>query len=325
MDWPLKTPAVSESEIPILNSYYLKASPTPSDPTIVWGTDVEVTGLRDFLRTVNDGNGLLVTGAHVLLKAVGQALVQHPRFNRRVLGRRLYEFRDVNILMPLQNRRTGEAEVVLLRRVDTLSLSEIARRVWEHHRSTSRRDRPHDFQVALRRRLPRRLVPWLLRLLVRFTNRFHRPITRLNEQLVAAPVLVNDFSHQTAPMRSYKPSRFPTDSWTLTVTLGPGEDRPVVVDGRIRIRRVAPLFVRADHRLVDAHELGQFVETLRKFLADPLSLESLPAAPGGAPERQSPDRRPSFNQRLNFPRQTVNRDRSRKLNRGKSAPLSEQT
>lgn len=280
MDWPLKTPPVSENEIPLLNTYYLKACPTPSDPTIVWGTDVDVTARREFLRKVNAASPVLVTGAHLLLKAVAQALVQHPRFNRRVVRRRIYEFREINILMPLQNRSSGEPEVFLLKGVDRLSLLDISRQVWEHHRNTTSHNRAHDFQAGLYHRIPQPLVPWLLRLLLRFTNRFHRPITRLNEQLVSAAVLVNDFSHLQAPMRSYKPSRFPTEGWTLTITMGRAEERPVVENGQIRIRQIAPLFVRSDHRLVDAHELGQFVETLRKLLADPTWAEPTIATQG---------------------------------------------
>ncbi|MGD9857086.1 MAG: 2-oxo acid dehydrogenase subunit E2 [Planctomycetaceae bacterium] len=322
LDWPLKTPAVSESEIPILNSYYLKACPTPSDPTIVWGTEFDVTPRRAFLQSVNADSRVLVTGAHLLLKAVAQSLVHHPRLNRRVVRRRLYEFQHINILMPLQNRHSGEAEVILLKGVDRLSLAEISRQVWEHHRNTTARHRAHDFQKALFRRLPRPLVSSLLRFLLRFTNRFHRPITRLNQQLVGAAVLVNDFSHLRAPMRSYKPSRFPTDSWTLTITLGPAEDRPVVVDGQIRIRQMAPLFVRSDHRLVDGHELGQFVQTLRTILADPASLESNAVSSGGTAVRL-PRRRRS----IRPPGPTVkhrNRDQQRTQDRAPSAPVSKQ-
>jgi hypothetical protein len=77
------------------------------------------------------------------------------------------------------------------------------------------------------------------------------------------------------PMRFFKASRFPNDTATLNVTMGPshadGESEPV-----------APLFVRADHRVVDAYQLGRFVATLRGFLADPATLDVPDAAEGPA-------------------------------------------
>ena len=57
---PLHTRPVPESEIPILNSYYLKACPTPSDPTMVWGTEGETTMMRDYRQRMNDVSALLV-------------------------------------------------------------------------------------------------------------------------------------------------------------------------------------------------------------------------------------------------------------------------
>ena len=44
MKWPLKRAAVPRSEIPLYNLYYLHAPGTNlADPSIMWGTDVDVT------------------------------------------------------------------------------------------------------------------------------------------------------------------------------------------------------------------------------------------------------------------------------------------
>jgi hypothetical protein len=68
------------------------------------------------------------------------------------------------------------------------------------------------------------------------------------------------------PMRMFKASRFPNDTATMNVTMGPTEDTNM--DGP-----VAPLFVRVDHRVVDAYQLSQFVADLRHYLMYPESLE----------------------------------------------------
>ena len=51
--------------------------------------------------------------------------------------------------------------------------------------------------------------------------------------------------------------------------MGLTEPRPVVLDDEIVIRRQAPLFVRTDHRMVNAFEAAAFIITLREHLADP--------------------------------------------------------
>jgi pyruvate/2-oxoglutarate dehydrogenase complex dihydrolipoamide acyltransferase (E2) component len=86
--------------------------------------------------------------------------------------------------------------------------------------------------------------------------------------------MVNYFGHRgMAPLRSFKPSRLPYDSITVSVTMGATELRAVPAAGEVVIRPIAPVFVRADHRIVDAYEIGQFAETLRTLLADPRQLD----------------------------------------------------
>src|SRR5262249_15070220 len=98
-----------------------------------------------------------------------------------------------------------------------------------------------------------------------------------SEQSVA--LHVNYFATRNiAPLRMYKASRFPADSCLTNVTMGSAERRPVVVDDRIVIGNVAPLFIRSDHRLVDMMQLSAFVSTLRRFLTQPAMMEEeLPA------------------------------------------------
>lgn len=284
MNRQLMTPAIADAEIPILNLYYLHACRTPSDPTIVWGTDVETDRLTEYVSGANRGSHVLISPAHVLIKAVGRALVLHPEFNRRILGRRLYRFRDVNVLMPFQRPGGNGAGLCLFNNVDTSSLSSIATHLWKRTRETPRDGSPHGQAERTFRLLPRWLAGPLFRLQVWIANRWNRPVDDLNEPLRASPVLVNYLGFNGAPpMRSFNPSRFPTESFTLSVTMGPAELRPLVQDGRVVARRVAPLFVRADHRLVDAYDLGKFVSTLRNLLNDPTQLDGttrgLPTVP----------------------------------------------
>ncbi len=287
MTHPLITPAVADSEILILNLYYLHACPTPSDPTMAWGSEVEMSGLTDYVSRANRRSRVVISPAHVLVKAVGRALQRHPRFNRRVLGRRLYRFRNVNVLMPFQKRHAAGADLCLFKNVCDSSLSDIAEQLWRRNRETAHSDSKYHVQERLFRRLPRRLAGALFRLQVWLSNHWNRPVDSLNEQLRSAAVLVNYLGFKGAPpLRTFHPSRFPSESFALNITMGPGEYRSVVDVGNVVARRVASLFIRADHRIVDAYDLGKFVSTLRSLLEDPERIDSksdgVPAAKDAA-------------------------------------------
>ena len=89
--------------------------------------------------------------------------------------------------------------------------------------------------------------------------------------------MVNDLSFPGAPpMRSYKPTRFPDQANSLNLTLGPIETKVVARAEQFVSTGVMPLFLRADHRLVDAYQVGRFLAVMRDLLSHPERLD-LPA------------------------------------------------
>ena len=85
-------------------------------------------------------------------------------------------------------------------------------------------------------------------------------------------------------MRIYKPTRFPDRSDSFNLTLGPMESKVVArSDGFVAIN-VMPLFLRADHRLVDAQQVGRFLGAVRELLSHPEKLA------GGYSEQSDIDR-----------------------------------
>jgi pyruvate/2-oxoglutarate dehydrogenase complex dihydrolipoamide acyltransferase (E2) component len=83
-------------------------------------------------------------------------------------------------------------------------------------------------------------------------------------------------------MRSYKPSRFADGSDSLNLTLGPVETKVVMQGEQATQIRIMPLFLRADHRLVDAYQISRFVGFVRDVMQNPERLAATPdqSAPG---------------------------------------------
>lgn len=268
MIWPLQRPPVPDDQVPIWSQFYLAACRTPADPTILWGTDVPMAPMQAYLKRVNATSDVLVSAAPVLIAAVGRAIRQHPEFNRRVVRRRLYNFKSVGVLMPISTPRGPE--VCLIGDVDHKPVAELAGELWQLCRAAAEDTLPYRLDAKIFRLLPRLIRGLLFRYFLWEANHANLPAALFGHRLRSAGTLINYLGFQGAPpMRSFKPSRFPTDACTLNVTMGPTEKRA-------NEEPVAPLFVRADHRVVDAYQLGRFLATLRGYLADPDTLDAPP-------------------------------------------------
>ena len=277
MNPPLLSPPPDDDQVPLWNLYYQASCPPPRDPTIVWGTDVDCAELQADLRRMNADSEVLITPAHVLVRAVACALKQHPIFNRRIVRRRPRAYRDINLLMPFQKKVPPEADVMLFQQADRKSVQQIAREAWQNSQAAARGEYV-CVREAIYMRLPRRVLRVLQPLHVWLVNTFEGHERDTNKRQRTASTVVNYLGFKgAAPLRSFKPSRFPYDSVTLSVTMGAIELRPAVVDRQLDIRPLAPLFVRADHRIADAHDLGRFTETLRRLIAQPAMLDDAAA------------------------------------------------
>ena len=281
--WPTTTGSVPLDELGWVNAAYLGTAAPRCDPTIVWGTTVDTSSLEQFIRDQKQQTGVMVSFAHVLLRAVTESIHRHPRLNRRVIGRRVFQYDGVHVTMPMLETRSGEVNVVYLRNAENLSLTDIAQRLWEKARDSAvnasrnqRINKSGSWMEKAKRRIARFLYLQTVHRLAWFgfglTNRIRIPTVAF-EDMNGANAFVNYLGFPGAPpMTSYKPSLLPTNSFAVSVTMGATEQRPVVEDGNVVVRPQAPLYIRVDHRLVNGHQTASFVSTLRNLLLNPAEL-----------------------------------------------------
>ena len=290
--WPTESRSVPLESLGWVNTTYLASTHSRGDSTIVWGTTVETDELTRFVSDQRRETGTMISIAHVLIRAVTEALHRHPALNRRVVGRSIYPYDGVHITMPMLETRTGEVNVVYLRHAEQRSLVEISRTIWEEARNAAVRtaaETKRKSEASAGRNRWQACIVWLrLQWVLRMartgffmTNRFRLPTTTL-EEINGSAAFVNHLGFAGAPpMISYKPSSLPTNSFGVSVTLGPAERRPVVEGDTVVVRNVSPLFVRTDHRLVNGYQTAEFVATLRNALQNPqgLVLSAISAKP----------------------------------------------
>lgn len=276
MKWLLHDRPVPHERIPLYNRFYLHAPKASGvDPTIVWGTEIDAEPLQAFLRARNRGGRVILTTAHALIRATGLALEKFPEMNIRVVGRRVFAFRDIGVRMAFVHRRNNEIDLLLVSCANTKSLEQIGEEVWQRLLQAGRGKGPRDRDLERLRRVPAFWFRQLFRVVSFLDRNLRLPAGGRIDELRGGAAMVNDLTFPGAPpMRGYKPTRFPSPSDTLNLTLGPVESKVAARGGQFVATSVMPLFVRADHRVVDAYQLGRFVAAVRDLLNDPERLDA---------------------------------------------------
>lgn len=280
MDWPTHPDPVPLSESGWVNTLYLSQPAPRSDPTIVWGTTVDVELLESFVAEHGRTQRIIISPAHVLVAAVAASLREHPLLNRRVIGKRAYRYSGINVVMPILRTRHGEVDTLFIEDADRLSFADIGRRLWSEARDRavaaagSRSGSGDSQRRSLGERLRLRWNHLMAGIGFAIFNRLRIPrYFAWYQEMNAANAFVNYLGFPNAPpIISYKPSCLPINAFSVSVTMGPTQPQAVVVDNQIVIRRQAPLFVRVDHRLVNGQQAAAFISTLRRHVSDPRTI-----------------------------------------------------
>ena len=271
MKWPLVRRPVPQSQVPLYNRFYLHASRASQvDPTLVWGTEIDADALQAFLHERNRNGRVVLTAAHALIRAAALALEQFPEINARLVGRRIYPFREINIRMAFFHRRNSEMDLLLIENANLKSLERIGLEIWQRLLQAGRGEGGRDRDLARFRRIPSFWFRQIVRLYGFLDRHFRLPTLGRIDGTRAGSVMVNDLSFGGAPpMRMYKPTRFPDRSDAFNLTLGPMEPKVVARSDQFVSVNVMPLFLRADHRLADAQQVGRFLGAVRELLSHP--------------------------------------------------------
>ena len=287
MKWPLAKRAIPDRQVPLYNRFYLHAAASQVDPILVWGTDVDADALLAFLRERNRNGRVLITAAHALIRATALALEQFPEMNVRVVGHRLYAFRDVNIRMAFFHRRNGDMDLLMISGANLKSLEQIGLEIWQRLLQAGRGEADRDRDLARLRRLPAFWFRQTLRLYSFLDRHMRLPTLGRLDATRASCVTVNDLSFAGAPpMRSYKPTRFPDQADSFNLTLGPPENKVVARADQFVAINVMPLFMRADHRVVDAQQAGRFLAAVSDLLSHPERLHPLAGSTDGEEQKR---------------------------------------
>ena len=243
--------------------------PTTAESVVYMDVAVDVENLEAYLAKARDRFGANIT--HCLVAAINIGLGANPRCNRFVTGRRIYERKGRWITFSMKRVRLNKEaklSVVKLAMRDDETFSELCERMngsIKVERSGKKTYADKEFDLfGLFPRPVLRAAAWFLKALDfhgLLPGSFIEP-----DGLYTSVVLANlgSIGMQPGYHHLYEWGNCP---WF--VMAGRIEERAVVVDGEVVVRRILPLCVTYDERIEDGLTARHGMDMMNAVLGDP--------------------------------------------------------
>jgi pyruvate/2-oxoglutarate dehydrogenase complex dihydrolipoamide acyltransferase (E2) component len=240
--------------------------------------ELDATELLAFLERVNRASPVKLTPTHVLVKIIADSLRAYPELNVKIIGRQLYRLRHVDVRVAVNLFPEGddapEVFLVMVPDADQKSLTEIAQICGERARWSRHTGQGGNVTGALLR-LTRHVPDFVFGLAVRvgLWAATSGQLARLGiaRDPMGSICLTNVGSFGLPPGTVVQAGmgllpRFGYASLVLTL---PIQQRPVVVDGEVKVRPMLPLALAVDHRAIDGFKVFRYFRRWAEALRDP--------------------------------------------------------
>lgn len=227
--------------------------------------DVDVTDLSAHVAAEREQGVRTSVFAHVV-EAIAQTMIAHPELNAMRHGLRVVRFDEVDINVPMEVQDGAERvpRQVVIRSAQTKSAEAIyaeidgSRATLAAEGTTGAEDRWGRVFMSVLLRLPGPFRRWIVR---RFTLDPHF-VRRFSGTTFVTSV------SRFAPGTGYA-IPFLAGTRAVTFVLGPIGDKPMAVDGEVRVREVLGLTLLFNHDLVDGAPAARFAEDLKERIEHP--------------------------------------------------------
>jgi pyruvate dehydrogenase E2 component (dihydrolipoamide acetyltransferase) len=256
----------------VASSIYRK----PVDSKILGFVELDITDLEEYIKH-RRSEGLKITLTHIFTLAVARALATEvPELNTYV--RRGYivqrEHIDAMVSVLLREQQMGTIHVP---DADKMTLKEVS----EYMHDEIRKSRKGDENKTMRLKGMMAAIPWpfrnwLYKLLKRITIDWglSLPSIGLGVNSFGSFVVTNIGS---IGLDMGFPALFPVSNVAIVFVLGGVSEKPWVVNGEIKIRKIVSLGAALDHRAVDASHGGRLFTYLKSIAGHPEVLELKPS------------------------------------------------
>jgi pyruvate dehydrogenase E2 component (dihydrolipoamide acetyltransferase) len=247
----------------------LQAWRAPSDPSVYATLVVEADPIEKYVALLREQSGLRVTPTHVVGKAMAIAMRERPDVNAIIRRGRIYVRDTIDVFFQVAFEDGENLAGGLIRRADEKSVLEIAQELAAEAEGIRRGQHAQSQRAtALLSQLSPALLRWALALGETLTYDFDLDLGRFGIPYdgFGSCMLTNvaSFGVKLAHAPLVPPTRVP-----FVLTMGVIHEAVVARDGVPAVRRVLPIGVTFDHRLLDGYQAGKLADRFLSVLTQP--------------------------------------------------------
>lgn len=249
----------------------------PNEGKIYGTLEVDVTEAWKMVLA-NRAGGRRITLTHLVAAAIGRSIGWDiPEMNAFVKRGKLIQREEVIVTVAVNMHGGKEMTSVKLHDAHKKTVFDIA----EETRNQVAMARSGNDNDTMDNKSFLAKIPWPFRrmafLLIRFiTNTLGMEIKSmgLGHNAFGSILLSNIGSHG---LTTGMAALFPGSKLPAVLVMGKEEDKAVVVDGKIEIRKILPLTGTFDHRIMDGYHGGMLAHHVKRYLENADLLAELPA------------------------------------------------
>ena len=248
----------------------------PDDPQIYGAMEFDATPLKDLVER-SRAAGHRITVTHLVGRSIALALAAVPDFNVRIYRGKMIPRETVDVFYITAVEGGRSLSGVKVENADKKSVFEISSELTARATKMKAGDDP---EFAKTKKTMESLPLVALRPAMRFSawvaGDRNKSMKRLGVKAnpfgsaMVTSVGMFGLPQGFAPLARFY--RMP-----LLVLVGEIGDKPVAVDGKVKVKPILPLTATIDHRYADGWHISQLLKPFRAYFADPQAFEPDPA------------------------------------------------
>jgi pyruvate dehydrogenase E2 component (dihydrolipoamide acetyltransferase) len=248
----------------------------PDDPQIYGAMEFDATPMQALIERARAA-GHRITVTHLVGRSIALALQAVPDFNMRIYGSKMIPRESVDIFYIAAVEGGRSLSGVRVDNADQKSVFEIASELSARAGRMKAGDDPEFAKTkSMMDALPRRALKASMRFAAWTAGDRNKSIKALGVKAnpfgsaMVTSVGMFGLPQGFAPLARFY--RMP-----LLVLVGEITDKPVAIDGKVKIKPMLPLTATIDHRYADGWHISQLLKPFRAYLNDPAAFEPDPA------------------------------------------------
>lgn len=250
--------------------------PRRADSEVYINTKLDVTKLVDYIKNKKKEKGNEdLTYFHAFSIAIGKLLYNRPLLNRFVINKTHYDRKDITLSFVAKKEFTDHAEetfnVVKVEEKDNLFTmsNKISGKV--HKVREEKKTNTADNFINNIGKLPK-FIRWFIIKIVKFADNHDLiPQSLTSNSIYHSSVLLSNLGSIKCGAIYHHLTDLGTNS--VLITIGEIKDEPVVIDGKVEIRKMCEFGVTLDERIGDGFYFVKSLKLLEYMFNNPEVLE----------------------------------------------------